>query len=165
MQNTTGVTGAHTTDGIPHGYTTLTPFIALADARGAIEFYRTVFGARLVSSTQMGGVVSHADLDFGVGHLQLGEASPDYHLVTPPAGDDDCYSLAFYCADADAVVTAAEAAGAIVREPLSNFVSGDRFASIRDPWGVRWSIMSRIEDLSPAESDRRVEEWAASLGG
>jgi len=24
MQNTTGVTGAHTNDGIPHGYTTIT---------------------------------------------------------------------------------------------------------------------------------------------
>jgi PhnB protein len=164
MQNTTGVTGAHTTNGIPHGYTTLTPFIALADARGAIEFYRTVFGARLASSTEMGGVVSHADLDFGNGHLQLGEASPEYHLVTPPAGDDDCYSLAFYCADADAVVAAAEAAGATIREPVSTFVSGDRFASIRDPYGVRWSILSRVEDLSPDESERRVEEWAASLG-
>jgi len=163
MQTTTGVTGAHTTNGIPHGYTTLTPFIAVADARGAIEFYRTVFGARLASSTEMGGVVSHADLDFGNGHLQLGEASPDYHLVTPPAGDDDCYSLAFYCADADAVVAAAEAAGATIREPVSAFVSGDRFASIRDPFGVRWSILSRVEDLSPEESDRRVAEWAASF--
>lgn len=165
MQNTTGVTGAHTNDGIPHGYTTLTPFLALEDARGAIEFYRTVFGARLVSATEMGGVVSHADLDFGNGHLQLGEASPDYHLVPPPVGDDDCYSLAFYCADADAVVAAAEAAGATIREPLSNFVSGDRFASIRDPYGVRWSIMSRVEDLSPEESENRVAQWAASLGG
>lgn len=165
MQNTAGVTGAHTTDGIPHGYTTLTPFIALEDARGAIDFYRTVFGARLVSATELGGEVSHAELDFGNGRLQLGQVSPDYHLVGPPAGEDDCYSLAFYCSDADAVVAAAEAAGATVREPLSTFVSGDRFASIRDPFGVRWSIMTRVEDLSAEESERRVAEWAASFGG
>jgi PhnB protein len=164
MENTTGVTGAHTTDGTPHGYTSLTPFIALENARGAIEFYREVFGARVMGVTEMGGVVSHADLDFGDGHLQLGEASPDYHLVAPPAGDDDCYSLGIYCADADAVVAAAEAAGATIREPLSTFVSGDRFASIRDPFGVRWSIMSRVEDLSPEESQRRVDEWASSFG-
>ncbi|HLU63171.1 MAG TPA: VOC family protein [Protaetiibacter sp.] len=164
MQNTTGVTGAHTTDGIPHGHTSITPFIALADARGAIAFYQEVFGARLVSATELGGAVSHAELDFGNGRLQLGEASPDYHLVPPPAGEDDCYSLAFYCADADAVVEAAEAAGASVREPLSTFVSGDRFASIRDPFGVRWSIMTRVEDLSDEESERRVAEWAASFG-
>jgi len=164
MENTTGVTGAHTTNGTPHGYTSLTPFIALENARGAIEFYREVFGARVMGVTEMGGVVSHADLDFGDGHLQLGEASPDYHLVVPPAGDDDCYSLGIYCADADAVVAAAEAAGATIREPLSTFVSGDRFASIRDPFGVRWSIMSRVEDLSPEESQRRVDEWASSFG-
>lgn len=165
MEQTTGVTGAHTSNGIPHGYSTLTPFIALTDARGAIEFYREVFGARVAGATEMGGVVVHADLDFGGCHLQLGEASPDYRLVPPPAGDDDCYSLGLYCADADAVVAAAEAAGAAIREPLSTFVSGDRFASIRDPFGVRWSIMSRVEDLSPEESDRRVAEWAASFEG
>ena len=46
---------------------------------------------------------------------------------------------------------------------MTAFVSGDRFASIRDPFGVRWSIMTRVEDLSPQESARRVAEWAASI--
>lgn len=40
------------------------------------------------------------------------------------------------------------------------FVSGDRFASVVDPFGVRWTLMTRVEDLSPVESARRVEEWA-----
>lgn len=48
--------------------------------------------------------------------------------------------------------------------PLATFVSGDRFASILDPFGVRWSVMSRVEDLSEQESARRVAEWAASQG-
>ena len=65
----------------------------------------------------------------------------------------------------DEVVDAATAAGATVREAPSNFVSGDRFASIRDPFGVRWSVMSRVEDISEEESARRVAEWAASMGG
>jgi PhnB protein len=55
------------------------------------------------------------------------------------------------------------AAGATVREEPSTFVSGDRFASIRDPYGVRWSIMTRVEDLSEEESAARVAEWAASV--
>ena len=57
------------------------------------------------------GVVAHAVLDLGGGMLQLGEPAPDYHLVPPPEGEDDCYSLGLYCADADAVVARAEAAG------------------------------------------------------
>jgi PhnB protein len=155
--------GEHTDHGTPRGASSITPFIAIPDARGAIAFYRDVFGARVVDVTDMGGVVAHAVLDFGHGMLQLGEPMPDYHLVAPPSGDDDCYSLGLYVPDVDAVVAAAEAAGAVIREPVADFVSGDRYASIRDPFGVRWSIMTRVEDLSEEESARRVAEWAATL--
>ena len=159
--NTTGLTGAHTTNGRPNNATSLTPFLAIPRAGDAIAFYRDVFGATVIDVTEMGGVVVHADLDFGL--LQIGEPTPEYHLVPPPAGEDDCYSLGLYVTDVDAVVAAATAAGAVVREAPSDFVSGDRFASIRDPFGVRWSILSRVEDLSPAESAQRVEEWAATF--
>lgn len=163
MDTTTGLTGTHTTNGRPNNATSLTPFLAIPRAADAIAFYRDVFGATVIDVTEMGGVVVHADLDFGLGLLQIGEPVPDYRLVPPPAGDDDCYSLGLYVPDVDAVLARAEAAGATVREPAADFVSGDRFASIRDPFGVRWSLMTRVEDLSPAESAKRVEEWAASF--
>jgi PhnB protein len=164
MSEHKGVTGQYTTDGLPHGATTLTPFLAIPGAAEAIEFYRDVFGARVVDVTEIGGVVVHADLDLGTGRLQLGEPSPDYGLVPAPQGDADCYSMGLYVSDADAVVAAAEKAGATIREPLTTFVSGDRYASIRDPFGVRWSVMCRVEDLSEEESARRVAEWAATQG-
>jgi PhnB protein len=156
-------TGEHTTDGVPHGMTSLTPFLTVARAREAIAFYRDVFGARVVDVTEMGGQVVHAELDLGRGHLQLGEPNPEYHLVPAPEGDDDCYCLGLYCSDVDAVVARAEAAGATIREPVTDFVSGDRFASIRDPFGVRWSVMTRTQDLSEAESAHRVAEWAEQM--
>ena len=53
-------TGAHTTNGLPHGSSSLTPFLAIPRAKEAIEFYRDVFGARVVDVTEMGGVVAHA---------------------------------------------------------------------------------------------------------
>ncbi len=162
---TRAASGAHTTDGMPHGSTSLTPFLAIPRAKEAIEFYRDVFGARVVDVTEMGGVVAHADLDFGTGHLQLGEPMPDYHLVAAPEGEDDCYSMGIYVPDVDAVVERAVASGAVVREQATDFVSGDRFASIRDPFGVRWSVMTRVEDLSEEESARRVREWAKSFEG
>ena len=52
--------------------------------------------------------------------------------------------------------------GATVREQPSTFVTGDRFASVLDPYGHRWSIMTRIEEVSDAEAERRVAEWAAT---
>jgi len=154
-------TGRFTTDGIPVGVTSLTPFLALRDPAGALAFYEKAFGARVLGVTEMGGVVVHADVDFGCGRLQVGAVNPDYHLVAAPDGEDDCYSIGYYCPDIDAVVARAAALGASIREEPTTFVSGDRFASIRDPFGVRWSVMTRVEDLSPEESDRRVADWAA----
>jgi PhnB protein len=159
-ETTRAADGEHTTNGTPHGATSLTPFLAIPDARGAIDFYHKIFGARVVDVTEMGGAVAHAVLDFGNGLLQLGEPIPDYSLVAAPDGEQDCYSIGLYCPDVDAVVARAEAAGAVVREGPATFVSGDRFASIRDPFGVRWSIMTRVEDLSEEESAQRVAEWA-----
>jgi PhnB protein len=161
--------GQYTDNGTPRGATSLTPFVVVRDAAAAIGFYQQVLGARLVDRTDMPGpdgkvLVAHAVLDLGHGLLQLGDAMPDYHLVLPPEGDDVCFSLGFYCPDVDRVVERAVAAGAVVRQPATTFVSGDRYASIRDPFGVRWTIMTRVEDLSPEESSRRLAAWSASFG-
>lgn len=160
--------GAHTAHGRPRGFSSLTPYIALTSAGEAIDFYRHVFGAVLIDRTDMPGpdgtdIVVHATLDLGAGRLQIGEVNPGFHLIAAPGGDDACYSLGLYVPDADAVVERAVAAGANLREEMATFVSGDRFGSIRDPFGVRWSIMTRVEDLSDTESARRVAEWAASM--
>ena len=161
--------GQFTDHGIPHGYTSLTPFIVVTPAAEAIEFYSNVFGARVEQRADFPGpdgqpIVAHADLDFGTGRLQLGDPNPQYGLVPRPDGDSDCYSMAIYVTDVDAVVQRAVDAGAIIREEVQTFVSGDRFGSVRDPFGVRWSVMTRIEDLSPAESASRIEEWAKQQG-
>jgi len=161
--------GEHTVDGTPRSATSLTPFLVVEHAAEAITFYTEVFGARLVDRTDMPGpdgapIVAHAVLDLGQGLLQLGDPQPTYHLVPRPAGEDDCYSMGLYRPDVDAVVERAVAHGATLREPPANFVSGDRYASIRDPFGIRWSVMTRVEDLSDEESAARVAEWAKSLG-
>jgi len=163
-----GATGDHTNNGMPNGFTSITPFIVVNNPSDAIKFYQSVFNARVKDSTEFSDengnrIIVHAELDFGNGFLQLGAANPAYKLVLPPGEDNACYSLAIYVSDVDQVVEDAVAKGAKVREPVANFVSGDRFGSILDPFGVRWSIMTRIEDLSEEESSRRVEEWAKSM--
>lgn len=161
-EQTTGTTGEHTTAGVPHGRTSLTPFLTLRDPAGAIRFYEAAFGARIGAVTEMGGRVVHAEIDFGDGRMQIGAVNPGYGLVAMPDGDGDCYSMGLYCEAVDDVVARAVDLGATVREEITTFVSGDRFASIRDPFGVRWSVMTRVEDISDEESDRRISEWAAA---
>lgn len=164
---TTGVTGEHTTDGRPHGFSSITPFLVVPGAAGALDFYRDVFGATIGGVTEMPGpdgatIVVHAEVQFADGRIQIGEPNPEYGLV-PPVGDGHTvsHSVGIYVTDVDDVVRRAEAAGAVVREAAQTFVSGDRFASIIDPFGMRWSVMTRVEDLSEEDSNARVAAWAA----
>ena len=156
-----GVTGDHTANGRPNYFTSLTPFIAVTGAREALDFYRDIFGAEVIDVTEMNGHVVHAELGFDSGRLQLGEATPDYGLVPQSSTDDACFSFSLYTPDVDALVDRAVSAGATLREPVAYFASGDRYGSIKDPFGVRWTIMTRVEDLSSEDSARLVAEWAA----
>lgn len=166
QSNHVGITGTYTKNGKPNGFTAITPFIAVSHPAKAIAFYETVFAAKTRSTTEFdhegNKVIVHAEIDFGHGILQLGAANPDYGLVLPPEDGKACYSLGIYVQDVDKTFALAKANGATVREPIANFVSGDRYCSILDPCGIRWSIMSRIEDISEEESNRRVEEWSKS---
>lgn len=162
--NQQGVTGLYTSNGKPNHVTTLTPFIAVSDPAGAIRFYELVFGAKVKSVTEFGEegskIIVHAELDFGNGFLQLGAVNPAYGLVAAPSDGNACYSLGIYVPDVDQASELAVSHGATVRESVATFVSGDRYCSILDPYGVRWSIMTRVEDISEEESYRRVAEWS-----
>lgn len=145
---------------VPEGYTSLTPFLCVADGNAAIDFYRDVFGATLVMRMDLpGGGVAHAELDFGQGRLQLSDAMPDHGLVAPSGEDRVSQSTCLYLADVDAVTARAVERGATLREAPSTFVTGDRFASVMDPFGHRWAIMTRVEDVPLEEQERRLAEW------
>ena len=154
--------GAHTTNGRPTGHTSLTPHLVVTPAEKALSFYQEVLGARVLDVTRFPGssLVAHADLDFGLGMLTLSDPMTAYGLVAPAELAGASFSLALYVPNVDEVVARAVAAGATLREPVSTFVSGDRYASLLDPFGVRWAIMTRIADLSPEESRRRVDAWS-----
>jgi len=166
-QLTHAASGTHTTNGRPNGSTALTPHLVVAPAAQALTFYRDVLGARVLDVTRFPGsdAIAHAELDFGLGKLTLSDPLKDYGLVAPDPARGASFSLAIYLPDVDEAVARALAAGATLREPVATFVSGDRYASLIDPFGVRWAIMTRVEDLAPEESRRRIEEWSRKQAG
>lgn len=150
---------------IPEGYTALTPFLVVDGAAAAIDLYVDVFGARVVQRMDgPGGSVAHAELDFGLGRLQLSDPMEQNGLAAVVPGPSVTHSLVLYCADVDAVVARAVAAGATLRSEVSTFVTGDRFGSLVDPFWQRWLVMTRVEDVSPEEVERRLAAWGAAEG-
>ncbi|HEX2143771.1 MAG TPA: VOC family protein [Glycomyces sp.] len=148
---------------IPDGYHSITPFIVVNEAAKAIEWYQRVFGAKVLTRNDgPDGSVLHCEVQIGNSILQLADANQQWGLAAPDP-EQITASLVLYVEDCDAVYAKAVEAGANVREEPSVFVSGDRFASIADPFGRRWAIQSRVEDVSREESERRVNEWIASM--
>ena len=150
------------TNFMPDGYTSLTPFICVDGAAEAIDFYTSVFGAHVVTRNELpDGRVAHCELQFPSGRMQLSDPDPAYHLVPPSGADDVHHSTVVYVPDVDAVHAKAVAAGAKTYEEPQTFVTGDRFCSMLDPWGHRWAVLTRVEDVAPDEAQRRVDAWLA----
>lgn len=146
---------------IPAGFHSLTPYLAVDGGARAIDFYRRAFGAEQLS--RMDGpddTVMHAEMRIGDSIFQLSDAMPDYGLVAP-RHDGVTSAIMIYCENVDALFAQAIGAGATEVTAVNDFASGDRYGTVMDPFGHRWTLATRVEDVSPEESQRRVAEWAA----
>lgn len=147
----------------PEGYHSITPFIVCDPAADAIEFYRQVFDAEVLGRNDgPNGTVMHAEIRIGDSIMQLSDPMPTAGLVAPDPNAASA-SLALYVPDVEETFARAVRAGATVREEVSTFVTGDRFGSVVDPFGRRWAIMTRVEEVSREEAERRINDWIASL--
>ena len=118
----------------------LRPYLVVDGADAAIEFYATVFGARVVGDLIRGddGRVGHCELDIDGNGLYLADAYPEFGIPAPDPAVG--VSLHLEVADADATVERAAAAGAQVLQPVDDRFYGSRSGTVRDPFGHRWQI-------------------------
>ncbi|MGH9343603.1 MAG: VOC family protein, partial [Terriglobia bacterium] len=145
---------------IPEGSHSLNPYICIADAAKAIEFYKQAFGAieklRLLRLMQPGGRVGHAELKIGDSRLMLSDEFPEIGVRSPHTIGGTPVSFVLYVEDVQAVFNRAVAAGAKVRRPIADQFYGDRVGGVEDPFGHVWWIHTHIEDVSDEELKRRL---------
>ena len=70
-----------------------------------------------------------------------------------------------YTRDVDGAIARAVAAGATVTMPTQDMFWGDRFGTIRDPFGHDWQLATHKEDVSPKEMQRRFQAMQAQQKG
>jgi len=128
----------------------------------AIDFYRQAFGAEVVHRMDgPDGLLLHAELRIGDSMLQVSEEFPSIGLCAPE-GDCRANALTLYTADVDAVFARAVELGATVLSPVADEFSGDRMGRVLCPFGHRWVLATRVEDVAPEEVERRAREAMAS---
>lgn len=147
---------------VPEGFHTVTPHLIFDNSAEAIDWYKKGLGAEEQSrAVGPDGQIMHAELQIGNSRIMLNDAMGGGRSAKAFGGSP--ISLWIYVQDCDALFNRAVAAGAKV-EPgpmgqLADQFWGDRTGSITDPFGYRWTIATRKEDLSREEMDRRAQEF------
>ncbi len=138
---------------IPEGYHTITPYLAVKDAHGLLEFLKKAFDSRVEIHALNDGTILNAQAQVGDSMVLIGQVPqdrPDSELM--PA------MLYLYVEDADAWYRKAMAAGGkSIREPADQFY-GDRVGAVRDLAGNQWWFATHKEEMSSEELVRRAAE-------
>lgn len=143
---------------IPEGYHSLTPYLIVRNAAGAIDFYKEAFGAQeLFRMPAPGDRIGHAELQVGDSRVMLADEHPEIGAVGPETRGGSTVGMMLYVEDVDTVVSRAVNAGAKLDRPVENQFYGDRMGSLTDPFGHQWHVATHVEDVSAEEMQRRSE--------
>ena len=141
------------TSAVPKGFTTVTPYLVVNDARGLLEFIERAFDGKVISNMKgEEGRIMHATVQIGDSIIMVSDVMKGMNEPMPSM-------LYLYVDDVDATYRQAlNANGTSVREPVDEFY-GDRSAGIRDEWNNQWWVATHIEDVNNEEMERRKEEF------
>lgn len=146
---------------VPEDFHTITPHLVVKGVAKAIDFYAAAFGANelLRNPGPDGESIMHSELLLGDSRFFVVDEFPDM-AFSPTSLGGSSVTLHLYVEDVDALFNRAVAAGATELMPVQDCFWGDRYGMLQDPFGHRWSIASRLEDLSPKQLQDRARQWS-----
>jgi PhnB protein len=118
---------------------TVIPYLQLDGAMKAAEFYKRAFGAELaaVHPVDDKGRTMHVHLYINNGSLMISDFYPEYgHAPAKPQG----FNVTLIVDNVDKWHKRAIEAGATGVMGPQDMFWGDRYAQLRDPFGVMWSL-------------------------
>ena len=136
---------------------TVTPHIVVRDAGRAAEWYEQALGAELGNRIPVpGGRYLQIELIFGDSHVMIADEFPEMGAISPQTLGGTYGALTIATGDVDALWQRAVDAGAEVFHPLQDAFWGERHGQIVDPFGHRWGLAQKLEDVAPDEVARRA---------
>jgi PhnB protein len=149
----------------PAGYHTVTPYLVVPKSADAIAWYQKAFGAEeLFRLTMPDGGVCHAEIKVGTSAVMLSDANPEWGTKAPADLGGTTVGFMVYVRDADGAFAAAVAAGATVVMPVADQFYGDRAGTVLDPFGHKWTLGTRVKELTPAETQAALDVWIKAQG-
>ncbi|MGJ8698077.1 MAG: VOC family protein [Verrucomicrobiaceae bacterium] len=131
--------------------------LTVRDGFAAMAFYKEAFNAEILyqlGTPETG--LHHGEFNIGSTLVFISGEAPEHHAFALPEGQMSPSLLGIEVDDCDTAFQQAVAAGAkILSEPADQFW-GYRGSTVVDPWGYRWGISQKIEDVSHEELTKRA---------
>lgn len=120
----------------------LTPYICVADARRAIEWYVDVLGAQVVFEPIVmdDGRIGHVELAVGDGRWMMSDEFASAGVAAPDTSRGAAISLHLEVDDVDAVCERVVGSGVTLDRGPEDSPPAGRVAVFRDPFGHRWFV-------------------------
>ena len=123
----------------------LTPYICVADARCALDWYVGVLGAEVVVDPIVmdDGAIGHVELAVGGGRWMMSEEFESAGVAAPDTSRGAPVTLHLEVDDVDAVCDRVTASGVMLDRGPEDSPPVGRVAVFRDPFGHRWFVNQR----------------------
>jgi len=140
----------------PEGLKTVNPYLMVENVARLIKFVESVFNGRLkYKLDRPDGSIMHTEILIGDSTLMAGEPMEEYGAF--PA------SIYIYVSDCDRIYEKAIANGAqSIMVPTDMKHAGERYGGVKDPFGNIWWIATHVEDLTPEEQAKRIQEMKSN---
>lgn len=136
---------------------TITPYLCVRDARSALDWYRSYFGAGVSNLIETDGKIGHAELEFGGAVFFLADEFPEIGVLAPPSiGAGHSHSMVVRVADVDRIVARSVHGGATATDITEGH--GSRSAWVVDPFGHRWNLGTPMVSAAEASARRAPSE-------
>jgi uncharacterized glyoxalase superfamily protein PhnB len=131
---------------------TVTVYLVCDGAAQAIDFYKKAFDAvEMFRLPGADGKLLHGHIRIGDSNIMLADEHPNWGAFGPKTLRGTPVSMYLYVEDAEAAAARAVAAGAKLVMPVMDMFYGDRCGQVEDPFGHRWSIATRVKNLTADE--------------
>jgi PhnB protein len=138
--------------------TDVTPYLAVSDGEGALDWYHRAFGAeeqfRVVGHD---GRLGHAEFTIGAARFMVSDEYPEIGVLSPTTLGGAGAALHLSVGDVDDLFARAVDAGAMALSPPADQPHGARAGTLLDPYGHRWMLSQQLEAFDLATYRDRSE--------